>query len=191
MAQTNLNLIYDTINDKFGIGCFGEFEVAIMRSNGYVNVSKLVQQAKTKNGEPKLFKNWYQNDRSKELIEAVSATTRLPIESILQEVKQGGDQRLTGTYAHPVLVPMIAQWASAVYSIKVSHIMLKYHETENKAYQIQVLQEKADLTADLAEKKALLEETRAEIDNLKLLNYNLITDSRHKEYELETPNSIQ
>ena len=48
---------------------------------------------------------------------------------------KGGDKKLqmvTGTYAHPDLVPHIASWVSPSFAIKVSRIVNEYLVKEEK-----------------------------------------------------------
>ncbi|AVG46723.1 N domain-containing protein [Acanthamoeba polyphaga mimivirus] len=49
------NIIFEKINDEYYWGKYGDFKV-IMNLDGYINVTKLCSEAKTKNGKRKEFK---------------------------------------------------------------------------------------------------------------------------------------
>jgi hypothetical protein len=115
------DLIFENINDKYAWGNYGEFKVMIMRENGYVNVTKLCKDG------GKEFRFWRRLDMANNFIEEVSSVVICTSE-ILITVK-GGDKKLqmvTGTYAHPDLVPHIASWVSPSFAIKVSGIINKW-----------------------------------------------------------------
>lgn len=179
------NLIYTSIDEKYGAGHIGEFEVVIMRSNGFVNASKLVLQAKSKDGNPKLYTNWHKLDTAKTQIEAVSKHTGTSSESLLIEVKGGNDQRITGTYAHPLLIPMIAQWASAEYAVMVSLIMLKHHEVETQVVRVEHALERAVTRTDLETAKKCIEEANREKERLESLIYDSVNDYRLRKQQLK------
>ncbi len=91
------------------------------KNTGYINAAKLCSLAFNKEGKPKQFIHWRENIDSKALINAVSASIRIPINTLLVEPKLPNELR--GTYVHPDLIPHIAAWASPEFAVKVSKIV--------------------------------------------------------------------
>jgi hypothetical protein len=122
MTNCIKDLIFENINDKYSWGNYGEFKVMIMRENGYINVTKIC-----KDGGKEFF-NWKRLDVATNFLQEVSSILRIQRTDLLITVK-GGDKKLqvvTGTYAHPDLVPHIASWVSPSFAIKVSGIINKW-----------------------------------------------------------------
>jgi hypothetical protein len=68
------------------------------------------------------------------LMKYLRSSVYIPMTDLLINVK-GGDKKLqmvTGTYAHPDLVPHIASWVSPSFAIKVSRIVNEYLVKEEK-----------------------------------------------------------
>jgi len=109
-------------NKEYGYGKYGEFQVIIMKENGYINASKLCEIGN------KQYKNWVRNDSSQELIETAKRMiyektgeeTEVTIKMINLSIK------LRGTYAHPDLIVHIASWVSSEFAMKVSGIVNNY-----------------------------------------------------------------
>ncbi|AYP74143.1 p28-like protein [Fowlpox virus] len=104
------------INDFFSVIQYGEFELLMIDSNNYINVSQLC------NYNNKDFKIWMGTGVYAELINELdkSKTDR----AIILIDKYGCD--INGYYAHPSLVPIIASWASPTFAIKASKIVNYY-----------------------------------------------------------------
>ena len=66
------NIIFKNINEEYSLGKFGDFNVIIMKENGYINATKLCNDAKTKNGTKKDFREWKKNSSTKELTKEIS-----------------------------------------------------------------------------------------------------------------------
>ncbi len=56
------NIIFEDINDDYAYGKLGPFDVMMMKKNGFINATKLCNDA------GKRFKHWGENNFSKELI---------------------------------------------------------------------------------------------------------------------------
>jgi hypothetical protein len=72
------DISFKDINDKFSYGKLGEFDVIIMKSNGYINATKFISKyskidtnQETNNVKLKKFGDWLRLDRSIELIEQI------------------------------------------------------------------------------------------------------------------------
>lgn len=113
------------INDDYSWGRYGSFKVIIMKANGYINATKICNDAKTKNGKKKEFKHWKENNTVNELINEISLLVDKPADQLFIAIT-GGKNEIRGTYVHPDLIPHIASWASPTFAVKVSQIINKY-----------------------------------------------------------------
>lgn len=124
-------IIYEDV-DENGIYCRGKFidlDVIIMKSNGYINVTRLCANATTQNGKEKRFRKWKSLDRSIELMNNISSDALKGASENLLIIIKTSSKTLTeirGTYAHPLLIPDIAAWASTKFAVKVSLIIQNY-----------------------------------------------------------------
>ncbi len=121
------NIIFEKINDKYYWGKYGDFEV-IMNLDGYINVTKLCNEAKTKKGGKKEFRQWKKTSEAKELMDEISDIGGFIPTELLKTVTTGSKYltEIRGTYAHPDLVPHIASWASTKFGARVSKIVNEY-----------------------------------------------------------------
>ena len=121
---TELNqIIFKHIDDKYAYGNYGEFKVIIMKSNTYINATKLCKEYN------KEIKNWKENKNNKELINEVekdiinSAVDKPTAEnkSFIVVNTSNNNQKnklISGTYVHQLLIPHIASWISLNKKIK-------------------------------------------------------------------------
>lgn len=147
-------IIYKDINDDYGYGCYGEFEVIIMKKNGYINVTKLCQK------ENKRFDHWLENEHSKKLIKIVkknlnelygdelsnsedSKNITEPIIIIKGSKKKCEMTR--GTYAHQSIVVHVASWVSPDFAIWVSNIVNNYATREYRIKNDELITEISEL----------------------------------------------
>ena len=112
-AQSITNLAYESINEKYSRAKYGEFNVIMDMSNGYINATKLCADG------DKRFDNWIRNKINKELV--CSFENLLEYEEVLNMDNSFGITR--GTYVHPLLIPHIASWVSPLFAYKVSNIV--------------------------------------------------------------------
>ena len=61
-AQSITNLAYETINEKYSKAKYGDFDVIMDMTNGYINATKLCADGDKK------FYHWNENKFNKELI---------------------------------------------------------------------------------------------------------------------------
>ena len=98
-----------------------DFKIIMHTQSCYINVTKLCSI------EEKRFENWQKNDKSKELIDYINDTElkHSKLKALFQ--KNGGKgelyEKIRGTYAHPLIVPQVAQWISPKFAIMVSKII--------------------------------------------------------------------
>jgi hypothetical protein len=128
MALTTLSeLIYEPVNEEYGWGKYGEFRVLIRRKDGWVNVTKLC-----KDGGRELF-SWTRLESANSVIVEVERALQICRAQIFEVFHAGSNYELSGTYAHPLLVPHIASWISPEFAVKVSrivndHLVREYRE---------------------------------------------------------------
>ena len=129
-----MQIAYEQIDNEYWYGRYGPFKVVIHSPSGYINASKLCTEC-----GKQLF-HWKENRSSKELIDAVEKRIEfhkpilpnqisidMPTKVIYEEkglTSRGNETR--GMYAHPLLVPHIASWASPRFAIIVSEIVNDY-----------------------------------------------------------------
>ena len=119
------NIIFKDINADYAYGQYGDFEVIMMRSNGYVNATKLCKDATTRTGAKKEFFHWTHNESRKGLMDALAASLAITRDAILI-TPNNLPNKLRGTYAHPDIICHIASWASHDFAIRVSRIVNQY-----------------------------------------------------------------
>ncbi|BCS82505.1 putative KilA-N domain-containing protein [Cotonvirus japonicus] len=113
------NIIFERINNEYYRGKYGDFDV-IMDNNGYVNVTKLCNEAVTKNGKNKEFRQWKKTSEAKELMDEISKITKIPASKLLIQNLTSSENITRGSYAHPMLVTHIASWISPKFSARVN-----------------------------------------------------------------------
>ncbi|AVL93391.1 putative KilA-n domain-containing protein [Megavirus vitis] len=113
------NIIFEKINSEYYWGKYGDFEV-IMNLDGYINVTKLCSEAKTKNGKQKEFRQWKKTSEAKELMDEISRVTSIPKNKLLYTELSSRENITRGSYAHAILVTHIACWMSPKFFVKVS-----------------------------------------------------------------------
>ncbi|AGF84857.1 hypothetical protein QJ854_gp925 [Moumouvirus goulette] len=145
------NIIFERINDEYYWGKYGDFEV-IMDSDGYINVTKLCSEAKTKNGKKKEFKHWKTTSEAKELIDEISEVVGIPTGQLLTQNLKSKENIIRGTYAHPQLVPHIASWASTKFGARVSVIVNEYFAKEMFEKHQDIIKKKDDKIDRLSKK---------------------------------------
>lgn len=112
--------------DEYGIGQYADFEVVIMKENGYINAPKMLNMiAKILDKKNvKLFADWKRIGPTQELLAELSLAMGQPIAKLIIEVKSiKGNEEISGTYIHPDLVPALAAWASPKFGLRVARIV--------------------------------------------------------------------
>ena len=152
--QTNNNLditklAYEKINDKYSKAKYGEFDVIMDMTTGYINATKLC----TDGG--KQVKAWLRNDGNKELIKYFENSHRSNFTPMTNILTGGQNTELRGTYVHPKLITHIASWVSPAFAWKVSEIVNNF-----------LIKEKED---EIMKTKFLVKQKDCKIDELKIM----------------------
>ena len=165
-------LAYEKINDKYSKAKYGEFDVIMNMTTGYINATKLC----TDGG--KQVKAWLRNDGNKELIKYFENSHRSNFTPMTNILTGGQNTDLRGTYVHPKLITHIASWVSPSFAWKVSEIV-NNHLIREKEYENIILTGKnKDLTIMFQES----EKRRIESDKINrqlLLDMKLQNEKTH------------
>ena len=128
LKKLNMNNYVD-IDENFAYCKLENTKIIIMKSNGYINATKLGNQYNEK------VKNWFTNKSSKKIISGVKKLLNGEEPYIMRNY---GINKIKGTYVHPYLLTDICRWISADFSIKVSSWIEEWksfsEENYNKYY---------------------------------------------------------
>lgn len=87
-------IIFEDINDDYGYGKYGEFEVIINKKTGYINATKLCKDG------GKEFRKFFQYDHGKRLLETFSYQSGRNRTDLIIKITDVPNH-LKGTYVHP------------------------------------------------------------------------------------------
>jgi hypothetical protein len=107
------NIVLEDINDIYAYGNLGEFNIIVMKENGYINATKICKEG------GKEFFNWYANADSKNIIEEVEKIIKTK-STIKITGGSKNDVVIRGTYVHPLLITSVAHWISPKFAVKIS-----------------------------------------------------------------------
>jgi len=110
----NTSLEFETIDEKYSKALYGDFNVIIDITNGYINATKLCAVG------GKRFDNWIRNNGSRELIKEFEENLTEYDNVVITDNSYGITR---GTYVHPDLIPHIASWVSPKFACKISKII--------------------------------------------------------------------
>ena len=148
------NISFEKIDDKYSYGHYGDFNVVIMNSNSYINVTKLCNDVINKNGGNKRFRTWKENSGTNEFMKMVASNIGIPISELLITISghYKSNAIIRGTYAHPDLIPQIASWASPQFAHRVSQIVNKYFIKQAIKEKEKIIKKKDDKIDKLMDK---------------------------------------
>ena len=166
------NLAYEKINDKYSKAKYGEFDVIMDMTTGYINATKLC----TDGG--KQVKAWLRNDGNKELIKYFENSHRSNFTPMTNILTGGQNSDLRGTYVHPKLITHIASWVSPAFAWKVSEIVNNFliKEKEDEIMKTKFLVKQKDCKID--ELKIMLEKESEERRQSEKVNKQLLLDMK-------------
>lgn len=127
----------ENINEELARGLYGDIECIIMKSNDYINVSKLCKYGLTKGDNPKEFYTWLENNSSQELIKYIEQEYLVARNSwssaLIKRMDLANDYK--GYYAHKYIVVQVAQWISPQFALRISRM---YDDYATKKYQYEI-----------------------------------------------------
>lgn len=182
VANKMTTISFKEINENYSLGKYGDFNVIIMKSNGYINATKLCSDAVTKSGKQKTFRHWKKNTGAKELMEEASDVNKFSIDDISIVIAGGNLPEIRGTYVHPDLIPHIVSWVSPKFAVRASKIINKYFLRKAVKEQEKIIEKKDNKIDKLSGKIDILIENNKELldNNKELLNKNSKMDNRIK-----------
>lgn len=138
----------DEQNPNFGYGKYGDFEIIIMKENGFVNATKLVDQS----ASGKRFEDWRRLVSSTNLMDKLEKHFDGKVCLLVDKVHN----RLRGTYVHRKLITHISSWLSVDFALKVSDIVDQFiiNEYEEKLEKCQ--QEVQEKNNEISELKDMM-----------------------------------
>lgn len=149
-------LAYEKINgidnDQYYKAKYGEFNVIMNITTGYINATKLCADGGRK------YKNWNENKTNKELIEYFETNINGGQNSGRHsyELRDGiKSNNINGTYVHPKLITHIASWVSPAFAWKVSEIVNNFLVREKE-------DEIRSLTGDKSRLEKMFEDEKTE-----------------------------
>ena len=95
--------------------------VAFRVKDRYANATALCQA----NG--KFFNNYYENKTTKEFLAALSRSTGIPVD-VLVQIRMDGPNIERGTWVHPKVAYNLAQWCNAECAVWVVNVLDHLHE---------------------------------------------------------------
>lgn len=128
-AKDIRNIAFEQIYENYHWGKYGEFRVIIDLNDGYINATKLCNQAMTKGGKPKEYYEYTKTKESKAIKEDVSLEHGIPCSSLEREIngRYKDNEIIKGTYVHPEMISNIAGWASNEFARKIRKIINEYY----------------------------------------------------------------
>ena len=113
-------IIFQDINDQYSYGLYMGITVMIMKSNGYINGTKLCVASKKD-----LF-DWKRLKSTKEYIQYIENELTGENRSPLFITISDGDNEFRGTYLHKDLIVDLCSWISPEFKYKVQSIVNEY-----------------------------------------------------------------
>ncbi|ARF02754.1 SWPV1-179 [Shearwaterpox virus] len=104
------------VNDFFSIIRYGDFELSMINSNNYVNVSQLCYYSN------KNFTKWMEA-RANDYIDLINILEKDMPDNKAIILINNHTEETNGYYVHPSLLPIIASWASPTFAINASKMV--------------------------------------------------------------------
>src|SRR5277367_4818905 len=133
-SNTNQSLAVVPVWNNFWEAKYGTFPVMMHVPSGYINVSQLCKD------HGRRFSNWYRLKSIKAMIEEIAMAITLRGDDVLTVhdmlvLIQGGSgpehAQICGTYAHPMLVPLILAWVNPIFAGGLSMLSNETFRLEN------------------------------------------------------------
>jgi hypothetical protein len=152
----NDRICYEQIWKSYWYARYGEFEIVLHKTAGYIYVSKFCKD------HGKQFNNWHANKSSKSMIATFAEKLQISPMHMLITVEGGSDtssKDICGTYAHPILLPHIASWLDHSFAATVGIMVNKFLGLQTATGNF------SELLQDVKPKKNIIEEEQHEEDN--------------------------
>lgn len=149
------HIAFEDINDEYCYGKYGEFNVIMMKKDGYINATKLCGYISDEINVKKQFVDWNRTQQATELIEVVSNELNIPKKELMICITGGQNTVIRGTYVHPLLITHIAMWCSPSFAVKVSLFIEEWRKLDktNDSKYWKALAEAKPSCNDMVERK--------------------------------------
>jgi hypothetical protein len=134
-------ICFEDIDDNFSYGHYANFEVIVMKKNGYINATKMCNFIREQTGGKKVFNNWAVNKDNILLKKEVALSVGIPVGDVYIPLMSEVANNLRGTYVHSDLIPHIAAWMSPVFAVKISKIINQFFLKQETSKNIVVIDE--------------------------------------------------
>src|SRR5277367_4093575 len=182
-SSSHLSAIcFEHIKDDYWYGAYGEFRVVMMKTNGWVNASKMCKDGGKK------FNDWSRLQGTKELfaaygrLKALENTTDIKAEAALvpalaynctMSVKADKNSNIgkliAGTYCPADLIPSVAGWISPEFQLKanriINHYLVSEYKTKLTEYEAALVASERDRARAAKDFDKILESCEADLDN--------------------------
>ena len=134
----NDKICYRHISSHYWYANYGEFKVVIHKTVGYINVTNLCKS------QGKHFKNWHANKSVKSMINNLAEMLAISPNQMLVTIEGGSSiwkKEISGTYAHPILLPHITSWLDHTFAAVASIMVNNFFHLQTSASNIDVLRQ--------------------------------------------------
>ena len=114
------------INSEYAVATYFDFEVIVMKSNGYINCTEMCEYFSRITDSGKKFKYWPYSITSKSLITELASELKTSAGNLMIDIKNQITPGINGTYCAQELVPAIICWAHPPHFITISNIVNKH-----------------------------------------------------------------
>lgn len=105
------NIKIKKINDEYSYVKYGSYKLLVMNQNQYINATKMCREW------DKEFRHWKENNMSKELIKELALSIKTKEKNLI--LIPNVDNKIRGSYVHPLLITHIACWCGPNFAIKI------------------------------------------------------------------------
>ena len=115
---------FENIDGEYVYGVLGTLKVVMMKSNGYINATKMCKDAN------KDFNHWLENISSKNLMIKVDRDLNYLQETEIIQILitvENGLNLTRGIYVHNYIIAYVASWCSTKHAVCVRNITKDYY----------------------------------------------------------------
>lgn len=185
--KSKTKLCYNKNNNEIEVCKYLDFEIYVIKNNGYINATHLVNQISTKK-----FRKWKKTEDAREIIKEICETEGLK-EKNLTILINTGLKKFHGTYIHRLCISSIISWACPKHSLKISKMFNEYINEKEKDDKLENLLKECKQIQQRIEKntndiKKQNQKTFKKINKNKKILTKIVNDhtveSKNKKYKL-------
>jgi hypothetical protein len=157
MTDEQKDITFEDINDEYCYCKYMEFNVIMMKKNGYINATKMCQDISEETGSKKPFRNWKENKNANEILSNMSTELNITQKELMYVITTSAPKKaiICGTYVHPILITHIAMWCSPSFAVKISLFVEEWRKLNhvNELQYWKALAEAKPSSNDMQERK--------------------------------------